>query len=290
MISIPQKVSGYFKLEVCKLDHSVARSVEFANLITDAGLARMGADADYLSVCRVGGGNAVPSSSDTTLHAQIASANVTSSINFANSVPPYYASKVVTAQFAVGAATGIITEVGMGWAGGLFSRALVMGDAGAPAPVTVLPDEYLIVVYEHRVYAPESDFIGTLSLKGTLAGVHDVTGRASEAGTATRWIAGLAQNNGARLSVTAYDGTIRSATQEPVGSRTTMAGSNGVADNNSAVFALAAGTADFNLPNGIRSIKLAMGGGVYQFQFDPPIMKTEDHTLQLQFRHSWGRR
>jgi hypothetical protein len=65
-LKIRSKVAGYYKLEAVKLDkagNEVSRRVVadwFPNLITNQGLNRMGANADYLSNCQVGSGSDAP--------------------------------------------------------------------------------------------------------------------------------------------------------------------------------------------------------------------------------------
>src|SRR5690554_2149556 len=108
------KVSGFYKLQVCRPDGSVRDSAEFPNLVTDAGLNRMGANSDYLNWCQVGTGSTAPTVSDTALAARVAGSATASESNGAQPSAPYYSWRIRTFTFAAGTATGNLAEVGVG--------------------------------------------------------------------------------------------------------------------------------------------------------------------------------
>ena len=108
--------------------------------------------------------------------------------------------------------------------------------------------------------------------------------------TGTQWVANNAQNNGARLQVTAYNGEIGGITEQPSGNSLTMTGVTGTVSDTTAIFSHSYENANLNVSGGIRSLMFAMGNGAWQVQFTPAIPKDADSSLRLQFSHTWGRR
>lgn len=283
--------SGQFKVEVLKGNRVDSSTDWQPNLITDIGLLHMGANSNYLNVCRVGSGAAAPTNSDTQLQTQMASSTTYTRTSGAQSATPYYAYERRTFTFATGAVVGNVAELGIGWATSgatLFSRARVRDGNGNPASVPVLADETLRVTYELRYYAPTFDIDTSMYMVGTLGGNYEVKARSSMCSTATFWFANKAQNQGGTL--TAYEGEIGDITEQPDGLRATLNIPNGSVDGTSANFSMSAENANLNLANGIRSMSLFMGNAYYQFQFTPAIMKDNESSLRLQFKHTWGRK
>lgn len=295
MINLHTQSEGHYKLETIDANGGVTLSTGWMpNLILDQGLLRMGANIDYLSVCSVGSGVSTPQPSNTSLQSKLAqSSTVSDVVNGAQAEAPYYAYSRRTFTFAVGSVVGLIGELAVGWggnAGQLFSIALVRNANGVPQAIPVLADETLRVTYEHRYYPLLTDTTGVLEITGAIGGNYEYIIRPSMVSTGTQWTANNAQNNGARLSITAYNGEIGSITEQPSGNRLTMTGVTGTVSGTTATFAHSYENANLNVSGGIRSLMFAMGNGAWQIQFTPAIPKDADSSLRLQFSHSWGRR
>lgn len=295
MISIHTQSKGHYKLETLDANGNVTRSTDWMpNLILDQGLLRMGANSDYLNVCSVGSGVSTPQSSNTSLQAKIAqSSTVSDVVNGAQAEAPYYAYSRRTFTFAAGSVAGLVGELAVGWGGNdgqLFSRALVRNANGMPQAIPVLVDETLRVTYEHRYYPLLTDATGVITISGPIGGQYEYIIHPSMVSTATQWTANNAQNNGSRLSVTAYNGEIGGITEQPSGNRLTMSGVTGTVSGTTATFAHSYENPNLNVSGGIRSLMFAMGNGAWQIQFTPAIPKDADSSLRLQFSHTWGRR
>lgn len=170
MSNFEVSVAGRYKLVAHKLDGS-SRDVTpwFNNLILDGGLEKM-ASAGTMNKCRVGTGTAQPTVGDTALAAQLAEADIHTSTDGYDSVNNLYAFRRITYRFAVGTATGNISEVGVGWSdggNGLFSRSRIKDSGGNDTTITILSDEILDVIYEFRIYRPTADASVTFSISGT---------------------------------------------------------------------------------------------------------------------------
>lgn len=294
MIKLHTQSEGHYKLETLDDNGNITRSTEWMpNLILDQGLLRMGANSDYLNVCSVGSGVSTPQPSNTSLQAKIAQSSTASAVvNGAQAEAPYYAYSRRTFTFLAGSVVGLVGELAVGWggnAGQLFSRALVRNANGMPQAIPVLADETLRVTYEHRYYPLLTDTTGVLEITGDIGGNYEYIIRPAMVSTGTQWTANNAQNNGTRLSVTAYNGEMGGITEQPTGNRLTMTGVTGTVSGTTATFAHSYESANLNVTGGIRSLMFAMGNGAWQVQFTPAIPKDADSSLRLQFSHSWGR-
>jgi len=273
----------------------------FDNIVTDAGLNRMGTGA-WLTQCSVGTGNTAPSASDTALAAFLASTTtILSESAGAQSSAPYYGYRLVRYEFVPGAATGNLSEVGVGWSGGLFSRSLTVDEDGDPTTVTVLASEGLHVLYEVRLYPPLTDYDYTATIVGVSttckARAADVTnGGTGEyiVGGGGGWgVSGSVAGISTYYNATVYNGALGAITSSPGGtsSSSTSEGNAEYINNSyyrdmSATWSTTAG----NLSGGITAVVLRTTGvGAYQISFDPPIPKTVLESLILNFRVSWGR-
>lgn len=286
---------GFYKLETLDANGNITRQTDWIpNLILDQGLLRMGSNNDYLNVCSVGSGTATPQPDDTALQTKIAqSSTVSDVVNGARSEAPYYAYSRRTFTFLAGSVNGLVGELAVGWGGNtgqLFSRALTRNANGTPQAIRVLSDETLRVTYEHRYYPMLTDTTGVLSISGPIGGQYEYIIRPSMISTSTHWTANNAQNNGSRLSITAYNGEIGGIAEQPSGNRLTMSGVTGTVSGTTSIFSHSYENANLNVVGGIRSLMFAMGNGAWQVQFTPAIPKDADSSLRLQFSHSWGRR
>ena len=297
MINLREECAGYYKIEAVKADGSRRILADwFPNLILDAGLNRMGSAGDYLDFCQVGSGSTAPANSQTSLVSRVAGTNSVVADTFANSgAAPYFARRTIIFRFGAGVATGVLSEVGVGWAstGNLYSRALILDALGSPTTITVLADESLDVTYELRMYAWTGETTGVITLNSVL---HDVIQKSALSG---EWaIAATAELNAGNLlssnPFTAYTGDVSAGLDgQPSGTNIGTVGAVAAAYVPSSlerVFNITAGLSQANNASGIGALLLPIGWGKWQIGFTPNIMKTASDILTLQVRHSWGRK
>lgn len=300
------EVEGFYTLELFKADQAgniipgTGRQPvpTFKNLITNAGLDRMGANSDYLNRCQVGSGSTPPSVSDGNLAAWIAAnSSISSQTSGAMPSAPYYSYITRAYQFSAGLATGNISEVGVGWAatGSLFSRALVVDGSGTPTTITVLADEILQVTYQVRYYAPTVDLTGSIVLNGI---THNWVSRASNVTIDPSWNGPGSFSEGFYAgdsnSQRVHEGNISPLlTGSPAGSSSARSSyvdsaysAGSYTRSGSVTWGITAG----NFAAGINSAFIKQGCGSYQIGFTPAIPKTNAQTLTLTFAHSWARR
>lgn len=276
----------------------------FPNLITDAGLNRMGDNVDWLNWCQVGSGSAAPANGDTSLQSRIAGSNtVQAQTGGAQPSAPYYVFRRKTFRFAEGVAAGNLSEVGVGWAttGSLFSRALILDSLGDPTTLTILADEILDVAYEFRFYPKTTDDTGSVTLTGNLAGTYDWIFRAANvnnANAASGWEVQSSGTSAGSVNASpagsgALSGNIGAITASPAGTVSDIlapVAAAYVASSLERTFTASIGLDKGNVVGGIRSLQLKLGIGYYQIQFDPAIPKTSSDLLTLNFKHTWARR
>lgn len=305
-------LQGFYKLDAIKDDGRVRPLTGwFPNLITDRGIDIYGVDNIPVSICAVGTGNATPLVTDTSLQSLLASVsnNISRSLT-AQGSSPYYASIIHTHQFGFGAATGNLSEVGIGTGTtSLFSRALILDGVGAPTTITVLSNEALSVTYELRQYVPLTDVTGTINIGGV---DYNYTIRASNATNPDvwgwQWVPGNTASVGPSTigaAVTAYTGVIGTITGSPAGTSNGQgSATNGTYSNGTGYFDTGWNWAigDANLGGGIRSVRWQCGyqsfigspagprgRGAYQIDFGASIPKDNTKVFQLGIRHAWTR-
>lgn len=298
-------MSGMYKLIVHKGDESKPTQVVdwFPNLITDAGLNALGTmnNGIIYQYCRVGSGSTTPLVTDVGLVAPVGVAvpdNNSLSSTGITTTAPYYSWKRMGFKFNPGQATGNISEISVGWSSSTntaaFSRTLIT-EEGTPITITVLPDDYLTVYYELRLYPNMTDVVSTLDIGGTS---YEVIARPAKVGLTDWngfWIGYVVM--GTLTGAYAYDGTISNAFGSPLYTQ-----QSSISRINETYSAYATGDfyrdVSFTIPvdncnftAGIRSLLLYYGNNasIYQYQFTPAIPKTINNTLRLTFRVSWGR-
>lgn len=179
-----QKVQTAYTLRTRKdLDSpAVEKAGPFLNIVTDAGIARMGTAVWFNRLC-VGTGTTNPTGSITELTTFKASSqsiiSETPYVDSENPEPKYFGIKLVY-RFAKGAAAGELKELGFGWAdNALFNYAQTKDSQGAIITVHVEADEFLEVEADLRVYLNEA-ITGEFELRdkdGELVSTHTYTGR-----------------------------------------------------------------------------------------------------------------
>lgn len=284
---------GYYKLEAFKMDGSHRVVADwFPNLITNSGLNRLGSGG-IIDRAFVGSGSAVPLVTDIAMGALVGTTISLQEIVTGNSgVAPYYAWARYRYRFAPGEGDGNLSEVGIGVPSALFSRALILDAEGDPTTITVLPDEYLDVIYELRMYPPTTDIL----MEAVIGGVtHDLIIRPCNVDDTAYW---RLQNihttgSGGSMSTAAYATDIAAQESFPSGtsynatSSTVQAYTDGSYQRRwNCTWSLGAG----NIPTGIRSITFGHTQlGRWQVQFDPVIMKTSALNLMIPFTFHWAR-
>lgn len=302
-------MSGHFTLSIAKVGpdgqpiEATRRVVaSFDNIITNAGLDRVGQAGDWLSACQVGTGNATPQATDTGLQVFLAGvASVHASVGGAQGSAPFFGWRRTTFRFGPGVGTGNLSEVGVGWASTgstLFSRALILDAGLMPTTITKLADESLDVTYELRNHPAAADSTGNLTITGV--GTMTFTTRAASVTTASDWDYGSGSSN-RRGGVSAtgnlvHSGTIGAVTGEPSGTFANPASVANAAYSNGSFQRTA--TITFGLTEGnvggIRSLAVRYGStdrgfGRTQTEFGTIIPKTSAQTMVFNVVHNWGR-
>lgn len=292
--------AGYYKLIVRRPDGRPRLTAPwFPNLITNTGLNNIGTSPYSLfSYISVGNGNAPPTIFDNQLASRIATsiqyppAGINDTGGFVDGDRPYrYFTNI--RRFSDGSAAGNITEIGAGNTSNglsLFSRALVLDQNGNPTAITVLPDETLDVYYSLRMYIPAEDTFGSVVINGQ---THQWTARVAAANGLS---IGSLTSTASPLSYANPIGDTYLHTPPGVSSGIDASRAAYIQDSFRIKRTLTAGLTQANYPTGLRSVLLRTSIGTtsthmagYQIQFDPPIMKTNEDILTIEFENSWGR-
>lgn len=170
----PVKLGGYFYVDLIDAKTGeIKQHLEFPNLITDKGLDFIGQgislDTMY-NLLAVGTGSTVPSVSDTTLEAIVASSVGSQGIADVDSTSttPEFSFRRRTRVFLEGVANASLSELGWLVSGVAANRALFKDLAGNPTTIEKTKEDVLRVVYEYRIFAPLNDVTGTIAV-GDLA-------------------------------------------------------------------------------------------------------------------------
>ena len=292
------RIAGFYKLEAVDLSGRRRRLLAdwFPNLITTSGANQLGTGTNYLTYCSVGSGNNAPNIADTQLQTRIATTGTVNSTTYsAQSGSPYYGTTTRQYAFAIGAAAGNLSEVGIGSdAGGLalFSRALILDGFGSPTTITVLSSEALYVTYQVNQYVPLTDIVNTVVIGGV---TYNYTLRAANATAAATWALQNSDSPGI-IQATVYNGALGAITGSPSGtSANSTSNANGSYSTGS--FTLSGtstwGLTNGNLSGGITAAQVQFGTtnnsrGAYQVSFSPAIPKDSSHVLTLSFSNSWA--
>lgn len=304
MINIETQASGHIWLRKGKSVDAMEEVADFPNMILDVGLREMGLTANYLSYCSIGTSSVTPNASQTKLIGLLRTTNLDarSQQTGANSDDPLnpYVWKRVTKRFNPSGSNANISEVAFGSTSDgstAFNRALIKDAGGSPTTITLLADEYLDVVYELRIYPPMQDITGTFTPTGTdteqrsyVARPYGDGGLLTYTGPRGWAVDRMLSPVGATWS-SVRSGDIGVIFSEPAGQVSGLE-SDGMMDavGSSGICTITAPLALGNFSSGIRSAVVATLSCKYQFQFDPPFMKTADDVFTFSFRLSWGRR
>lgn len=279
----------------------------FSNIFTRNGLnLLLGSSTIHLRPV-VGSGNATPLVSDTSLQSFVAggSSDATSAVTTRNSeISPYGVKHTIRWRFAQGAAAGNIAEVGLAnifnatpiQSTPLVTRALVKDSSGNPTSVTVLSDEFLDVIYEITISAPElssGDFVQMID------GVSTSTAYSigpAEITSGTYWeqcsSTGISPISPSASPSNDYTFAFTTSTLGPPSGRPSGAGSrfssaSSGALNTSSSFRDFSFTASLDSANiSIGSILLRMIAASFQISLSPSVVKVNSKTYTITLRVS----
>jgi hypothetical protein len=307
MIELKTGVSGRFKVQVAKADaegleipgsrRTVADWQE--NLITNTGMDYMGGVGSdpytFLSAVSVGSGATAPAFTDSALQARVATTQTTNATTFGfSTTTPFYSWFRREFQFAAGAAAGVLSELGVTGTAGTpaYTRALIKNSGGLPITITVLSDELLVVTYERRIYAYESDVTATATIKNVSTAI---TIRPSQVGTSggmsgTGGIYWSNSNSGGYwytggAGAGPITGKPSGTEQYPTTAKTDHAYVNGTYYRDQSMNLSITELAGLNI-NGFVGRNSAIN---YQIGFVPSVAKAGSETVALRLRMSWAR-
>lgn len=298
-IHLPTTLRGRYKMEAVDMFGNRRLLADwFDNLITNTGLDAL-VNSNPFSFCCVGSGNTAPANTNTALVSLIAStSNVTVNTNSNSGSSPYFGTMTKVYRFAIGTATGNLSEVGVGnTATTLSSRALILDGVGNPTTITVLSTEALDVTYQVLFYAPLTDVTGTIVIN-SISYAYVMRAALASSGS---W-SGMAAFNSDRMGLSTvglYNGSIGTITGQPTGSNTSVNTGNMtypayVSGNFFQDTIVSWGLTEGNLAGGASAALLTYGRnvgsmGLFQMSFTPALPKDASHTMTLTFRQSWNR-
>lgn len=300
-LALTARVGGVFRMRAIRPDGRVRPLAEFPNMVLNNGLDKIAANSNWMNRCVVGTGNAAPNPNVSSMDSFLAGAALVSGSDVTTppTAPDYYAATARLYRFAAGTAAGNIAEVGItdqsdSNGTNLFARELVRDAEGNPTTITVLPDEILEVVYEHRYYPVLSDFEDEITISGD---TYDIVARA--ANVSNQGTIAVPYSMSAQEAV-AYNGSIGAVTGEPSGSssvNTSREAAAYSAGNYYRDFTFTWSISGGNLAGGITAIhmggnlsQLSAQNGRFQIGFTPAIPKDNTKVLSLTFRRAWARR
>lgn len=310
MLEINVGVKADFDVIATKADGSRRKLYSGDNLITNVGMNKLGAMIQtgnfrdsFGNALQIGTGTTAPAFTDTALTTRLAAvANVgASAINIAwgSGADDGYVVLTYTYEFAVGSATGVLAELGMASntaASGyeLHTHALFVDGGGSPAPVTVLADEGIIVLYRLKFRHDTADKVFTTTTSPTPV-AYTITMRPLNYGQ----VAGLTTSTsffgpgttgqvryGATSGLGPYTGdAVGTAGSLPL----TRTFSTYVANSftRDITYAVAAGVGNFAQ---IGALTITSGGTFHmQMGFSPRFTKVSPETLRWTIRWTWSR-
>lgn len=280
----------------------------FHNLLLNQGLNRFAtfAGADVYGYFQVGTGTSTPTVTQLQLDARVGnpfgySSQISSTISNSGA-PYYYSARIFTGLSSIGAfGTVNLTEVGIGGNGAalLFSRALILDSNGNPVSFPISSDEQLQISYELRLYPPLSDANFTVNVSGTrnvivrALGVTDTSYWGVVSPSAGANVTGANAPPGQNNNF--WTGGLNPITSSaPQGSSIPSVGGRVVTNSAYSVDSYKRGCR-WSWPstsaNGtIRTHGVGWNFCQFQVQYDPPIVKTSDQTLYLDYEIAWARR
>jgi hypothetical protein len=309
MIDLQTKLAGEYRLVINRADGNVEDTGWFDNLILNQGLDLLGNSGGQgiVRYAQVGTGTSTPVVTQTALDARVAGAESSpagaQAVTATNEGAPLYRTLMTYAYpFAQGSVVGNITEVGVGTTaatGGLFSRARIVDNLGAPTSITIVALDQLTVYYRVRMIPPLADATGSVSISSTN---YNYTMRV--ANVASFMNVQFLLNSSLNFSQAQNSGHVAYPAGSVLGPITGVpTGTPGV-DGTAVTSSYTTGTyyrdATFNwsitqgnVVGGIQCIRFiwpqTYSAMQFQVRFDTPIPKTNTNVLSLNVRYSWAR-
>lgn len=172
MIKLPSaSCKGFYRVEVLRPDGSVKSDIEFPNLITTAGIARIWTNfGEFSYYCVAGTGTTPPQVTDSALVNEVMriGSGTYTDLRQSSTAPFYHQSQAVF-TFAAAKQNYTIGELGVCNASGnvtLSSRALPRDTGGNVTTISVLTGEILRVTYILRMYFDMNKYEGSFEANG----------------------------------------------------------------------------------------------------------------------------
>ena len=305
-IDLSIKFAGEYKLVLNEGTDKETSTGWFHNLITDAGLNRLGVagNTSILQWCSIGTGSTTPAFADTSLvghYASTSSRTFDSQSNLGAST--YIGNLQMHWTFTQGAVVGVMAEVGVGWAtggGSLWSRALILDGTATPTTLTVTSLDQLSVYYRLQCVPDLTDLTDSFDLSGV---TYNYTGRIAGCSGFASGISSMMDSTGtnysssfgAVTSMTSYPSTsaLGAITGSPTGSGTGAINSVSLAGYSAGSHyrdsTVTCGPTQGNSAGGIGTVLVTFPNAQFQYIFSPVIPKTNTKTLTIPFRFSWDR-
>lgn len=287
----------------CVRRRSFRATDPFKNLITNNGLNNMFAETagnTYRS-CIVGTGTTPPSVTDNALASFLAAvaSNPTSQSASTGLAPDYISSRSLTWLSNVGAlGNNNLTEIAVSGSTGsntnLFSRTLIQDSMGNPTAFPISSDEQLEVTYELRLVPPLVDSMHQIQIGSV---THDVVVRALGV-TSTVWQPAATSGSNRNFAISnaagatsIFDGQLGAITANQPQGAAALSTSRGDYSYSAGSFELESwvswGTGAANRDN--VTARVGYGCCAFQMEYSPPISKTDEQTLRLEFKISASR-
>lgn len=302
------RLRGHFHVELVSRAGIIKQSLDFYNLITNAGL-----DNYYTSgfdpnswYAGVGTGTAAPAATDTTLQAEITPAisNRTTANGGVSTADSYIAGSPDMVQrqrtflFDFGQSNGTLTEIGLFTAssgGTMCVRQLFKDGTGTPTAVVKTSSDQLRVTYTVQAIPPQGDVVGApVNISGT---DYTFTTRAANMGSSTWytnfWATSVTGSlNGGNYE--AFDNVMGTRTGSPTGTGSQFPSAHSLVGYTNGNYYgdvnATWGTGTGNFAGGIKSFGFYCSSGRFmQMGPSPALPKTNVKSLALVFRWAWGR-
>lgn len=281
----------------------VTRTLSFNNLILNQGLDRFGtvAATSLYRYIYLGTGSTPPSPTDTELSQIVpGSGSIQANPQAFAGVGPDYVNYIrcegvsTVGQFG----TNNLAEIGIGGnsPNTLFSKALIVDSFGNPSAFPIQSDEQLAVSYELRMSPPLDDEQYIVDVSGTRnvtvrpIGVH----RTSQSATFGGWALETGNNVNAVSSPGAfYTGGLNGyAENSPLGS--VVSGSGSISQGGYVAGSYKRGMrqnfgSSQAVSDSLRTHLCRVNFGCFQVEYDPPLQKTDQQSMYLDYEFSWAR-
>lgn len=317
----PVGISGRYRMVVSNDAElkDVKQEFEFANLITDVGMNRIGTVntnksqatglVSFQDLCGrfvVGAGNAPPDFTDTALQSPIAfhTSDVTLDSESSSYSRGWY-EITVRSQFGQGVAEGNLSEIGIqhtSTSGPLWSRALILDGAGNPTTITVTDMDFLTCYYTLRIYIPQEDYVfNTVVEYDDIEVPTEVTIRpimANSADAVNGWGLQTYRTGGGSAGNSYFyfhNGGLTAPTATSLAG-SMVGGQNGnnrqivpyVHNSFEARASIGSSLSQQN-SNQLATCLVNMLMGCWQVNFNPPLQKNNTQTMNITFGYSWAR-